>query len=841
MFRLLTAFVLSALCLDGMMVALHAAFPPLALKPVCLQQFYSPTTITSAGDGSGRMFICDQPGKIYIFHGGMMRPVPFLDLTSTGNNKAIAQTTGYSERGLLGLAFHPGYANSASSGYRKFYVYYSAPAATATSNPTTPQDHVSVLAEYQVSATDANLADPNSERILLTQGEPQSNHNGGQLEFGPDGLLYISLGDGGSREDNRSGHTGGSSTAPIPTNNLGNGQDRRTLLGKILRIDPLGSNGPGGQYGIPASNPFIGLSQDFADDSLDGPMRAEIYAWGLRNPWRFSFDKRAGGSNRLFCGDVGQDAVEEVDLIVAGGNYGWRAKEGTFVPTFSSTMGANAPGSSIDPIAQYEHPGLATTLGLPGYGYSITGGYVYRGTAITGLAGKYVFADYGAIASAASGRLMGLEETAPSSGSFTLANLAVIGGNPTPYRIQCLGEDENGELYFGTKTAAGVLELDGNNKLNGGLYKLVAPGTATTVLQASRDNTMYAESNDLSNGVGPHIYAGATAGGNNFATRRALVAFDVSSIPVGAVVTSAQLTLTENKTIVGSVPFALCRVTKGWDEGTSNAGDPGGTGDTATTNDATWSAAKYNVDNWTTPGGDFIATPSATTNLIGSANYNWTSTTMIADVEGWRTTPANNFGWILIAMQNGQLIDANGTTASAKRFASRQNSTTGSRPKLTLGYATSIPATARDSWLSTYFPTQPIGFFLGDDDDFDGDGVANQLEYAWNFDPTTRNHIADGLSATPSAGVAGATDYTVTFRRNPSATDLTYRLQTTTDLAAWTTITTSTTGGTPTGTGFISDTAIAGQAPMKLVTARQTLPAGSNKRLFVRLQVDRLP
>jgi len=160
---------------------------------------------------------------------------------------------------------------------------------------------------------------------------------------------------------------------------------------------------------------------------------------------------------------------------------------------------------------------------------------------------------------------------------------------------------------------------------------------------------------------------------------------------------SAQLTLTENRTIVGSMPFALCRVTRAWGEGTSNSGMEGGTGTIATTNDATWSAGKYNVQNWTNPGGDFIATPSATANVGSGAAYNWSSDTMVADVESWRPVPANNFGWILIGMKNGQLVGANGTETSAKRFASREFATVADRPELTVGYAASIPATVRET------------------------------------------------------------------------------------------------------------------------------------------------
>ncbi|MCP5556474.1 MAG: PQQ-dependent sugar dehydrogenase [Verrucomicrobiaceae bacterium] len=242
--------LLATLFLAAVINPVSAAFPALYLKPVVQQQFHAPTNIIDAPDSSHRLFVTDQPGQIYIIEGGMMRPQPFLDISS----KCVPLSTGYDERGLLGMAFHPGYDNPVSPGYRKFYLYYSAPTATPTNNPTTPQNHVSVLAEYQVSPTDPNTADIGSERILLTFGEPQSNHNGGQLQFGPDGMLYFSTGDGGSSNDNNSGHTG--VTTGRPTDNLGNAQDRTKYLGKICRIDPIDPDGAGPlTYTIPADNP----------------------------------------------------------------------------------------------------------------------------------------------------------------------------------------------------------------------------------------------------------------------------------------------------------------------------------------------------------------------------------------------------------------------------------------------------------------------------------------------------------------------------------------------------------------------------------------------------------
>lgn len=455
-----------------------SAFPTIKLQPVALKQIHAPTNLAPSPDGSGRTFICDQPGNIHILKNGMILPVPFLDV----GGKMVSITTSYTERGLLGMAFHPGYADSQSPGYRKFYVNYSAPAATPTLNPSTPQNHVSVIAEFQVSLTNPDLADPLSERIVLTTGRPQSNHNGGQLEFGPDGFLYFGSGDGGSADDNNSGHTGGNSSRPSGI--LGNGQDRRTLLGKILRIDPLDPDGAGPlTYSIPAGNPFVGQIQDFTNAILDGPMRGEIYAFGLRNPWRFCFDKRPGGSGRLFCGDVGQGKVEEVNLVTSGGNYGWRYREGTFV--FDPAMVTNqvAPASSIAPVAQYAHPSIIIeNPALPQLGVSITGGFVYRGAAIPALVGKYLFGDYGSTGAGTQGRFMGLEEIDP--GNFTLtAAVPMVGGNPIAQRLLTFGEDAAGEIYVGTKTTNGPLELD-NGFPAGGIYRVVAEDFQTPPYQA---------------------------------------------------------------------------------------------------------------------------------------------------------------------------------------------------------------------------------------------------------------------------------------------------------------------------------------------------------------------
>jgi glucose/arabinose dehydrogenase len=343
-----------------------------------------PDGITNAGDGSGRLFINEQAGKVRVVSAaGALSPTPFLDLTSR------IKLGG--ERGLLGLAFHPHFATN-----RRLFVDY-----------TRARDGGTVVSELRASA-DGSRVDPSSERIILFVPQPFANHNGGQLAFGPDGYLYIGLGDGGSGGDP-----------------YGNGQNRHVLLGKILRIDVDGPHAAGKAYGIPPDNPFA------AGGFAPGEGRPEVWAYGLRNPWRFSFDRITGD---LYIGDVGQNAWEEIDrqpLDPPGGaNYGWNLMEGNHC--FLS--GCDPTGLTM-PIAEYSHV----------LGCSVTGGYVYRGTAQPALRGMYIFGDY------CSGRLFTVHS---EDGALTTRTVAESGLN-----ISSFGEDEAGELYL----------VD----LRGGLYRVV--------------------------------------------------------------------------------------------------------------------------------------------------------------------------------------------------------------------------------------------------------------------------------------------------------------------------------------------------------------------------------
>ena len=286
-----------------------------------------------------------------------------------------------------------------------------------------------------MSAADPNLVDPGSERLLLRIPKPQSNHNGGQLAFGPDGMLYISTGDGGAGGDVGVGHTPG----------LGNAQDLSVLLGKILRIDVNAVGDPAAPYAIPADNPFVGVAG----------AQPEIWAYGLRNPWRFSFDRAE--PTRLFAADVGQNLYEEVDLITRGGNYGWHIREGfhCFNPDNPAVAPASCPdvGASgeplIDPILEFPHADASGPVTL-----AIIGGYVYRGTALPGLRGTYVFGQWSA-GIVMDGRID--TAVAQSDGTWSSQELSLVGFNNGRLGryVLAFGQDAQGELYVLTSASPG--------------------------------------------------------------------------------------------------------------------------------------------------------------------------------------------------------------------------------------------------------------------------------------------------------------------------------------------------------------------------------------------------
>lgn len=338
------------------------AFPELS--------FTRPVDLQHPGDNTNRLFVVEQAGVISVFQNdpSVTTKKVFLDI----RNKVDDQGN---EEGLLGVAFHPDFE---SNGF--FYVNYTA------SNP-----ERTVISRFEISQ-DVDQADAASELVILSFEQPYSNHNGGQVSFGSDGYLYIGVGDGGSGGDPHD-----------------HGQDLKTLLGSILRID-VNKTENGNQYGIPADNPFAGNNEGY---------REEIYAYGLRNPWRFSFDPV---TNRLWTGDVGQNAYEEIDVIVKGGNYGWNTMEG--IHCFEPANGCDRSGLKV-PIHEYPR----------GQGISVTGGFVYRGPTLAELRGSYIYADY------ASGSVWALDHSNMSKP----VNTQLMS---TELNISSFGVDKNNELYL---------------------------------------------------------------------------------------------------------------------------------------------------------------------------------------------------------------------------------------------------------------------------------------------------------------------------------------------------------------------------------------------------------
>jgi len=404
----------------------------------------SPVTAVHANDGSDRLFVVDQAGQIRIIQFANGTPTllstPFLDIT------ALLPTLNqnFDERGLLGLAFHPDYADNG-----RFFVRYSAPRTGNEDEPCFGSSrgcHKEVLAEYAVSAGDPNIADPSSARVLLQVDEPQFNHNSGHVAFGPDGMLYVSFGDGGGANDDLD-------EPDLPHGPIGNGQNPATWLGSMLRIDVDSPPDAGLEYAIPVDNPFIGVAE----------AQPETWAFGFRNPYRFSFDSATG---QLILADVGQALFEEVNIVVGGANYGWAIREGSscFDPFDSGTPLPDCPGVGpvlgdplIDPIAEYSHAD----------GIAIVGGYVYRANPASPMHGLYFCGDF-SLDFGPTGRLFLLDmastpvqwhELIPSSG-------------PLGRFLFGIGEDQDGQLYV---LSSANLGPRGNT---GTVHRLVPPCSA---------------------------------------------------------------------------------------------------------------------------------------------------------------------------------------------------------------------------------------------------------------------------------------------------------------------------------------------------------------------------
>ncbi len=355
-----------------------AGFPQVTLRQVA-QGLREPVHIAVAPDGSGRLYVLEQAGVVRVVERGQVWPEPFLDIRG--------QVESGGEKGLLSIAFHPRYRDN---GW--FFVDYTARDADGL--------HTRV-SRFRRATTER--ADPKSETVLLHIGQPYSNHNCGQLGFGPDGYLYIGMGDGGAANDPQ-----------------GHAQNPGSLLGKLLRID-VDRADDARPYGVPPDNPFV----------KKPGYRPEIWALGLRNPWRFSFDARSGA---LWLADVGQDRVEEIDMIRKGGNYGWNVMEGDIcTPAVNPRCD---PSGFEAPIFTYRHP----------QGFSVTGGFVYRGSAIPGLCGAYLYADY------VSKRLWALR--ARDGRVVKQGELLRL-----PHAVSSFGQDENLELYLADHRTGKILKI----------------------------------------------------------------------------------------------------------------------------------------------------------------------------------------------------------------------------------------------------------------------------------------------------------------------------------------------------------------------------------------------
>lgn len=407
---LLTAILMNSLS------ACRQSIPPQIRLELVAEGFTSPVALIDPGDGSERLFVVDQTGLIWILSAGKRLEIPLLDL----REKIVELNDFYDERGLLGLAFHPDFADNG-----RFYISYSG----QLRNDLSPEqwDHTTYISEFTVLTDDLNQADPDSEHILLAMDKPGYNYEAGHIAFGPDGYLYIATGD----------------SVRDPASEAGTyAQDVNSLLGKILRIDVNGMADSGQGYLIPADNPFT-----------TGAGRPEIFASGFRNPYRFSFDLTEDGESRLFVADVGQAMMEEVSRVEAGGNYGWPIREGTrcFNPQRwdQPLEGCSTPGLS-EPVIVYPHQGDLS---------AVIGGFVYRGSAIPELRDAYIFGDWGR----GNGHLFAARPRLFDLGQWNITEIPV-----EMDQLLGIGQDKSGEIYLLTK-APGI----GATGTSGTIYKIV--------------------------------------------------------------------------------------------------------------------------------------------------------------------------------------------------------------------------------------------------------------------------------------------------------------------------------------------------------------------------------
>jgi len=419
-------------------------FGPRVAVEVVASGLVSPLKGVTAPGERDRLYVVDQVGHGWKVDLDAKERTLFIDVSGRLVKLGVLGENSFDERGFLGLAFHPDYR----SGNGLIYTYTSEPNVGAPTFPTTMRtraaDHQNVVAEWRVQG---GVVDTASRRELMRVDWPQFNHDGGDLAFGPDDKLYISMGDGGGADD-RDGQLFIKATGslppvdePIDGHGLdGNGQKLTNPLGKILRIDVDGRNSGNGQYGVPKDNPFVGRG---------GGVLGEIWAYGFRNPYRFSFDSHAG---TLFVGDVGQNDIEEVNIVRKGGNHGWPIKEGTVFFNHNGNADGFAqreplgpvPSGLIDPVAQYD---------THHEGHSVVGGFVYRGRALHGLYGRYIVGEFSTIFNFPTGphdygRLLHISGDPSQRGLRAISEFHIVGGNSLGLAVLGMGQDSDGEVYL---------------------------------------------------------------------------------------------------------------------------------------------------------------------------------------------------------------------------------------------------------------------------------------------------------------------------------------------------------------------------------------------------------
>jgi glucose/arabinose dehydrogenase len=420
-------------------------FGPRVAVEVVARDLIAPLKGVVAPGERRNLYVVDQVGKGWKVDLATKERTLFIDVSARLVRLGVLGDGSFDERGFLGLAFHPDYQRNGL-----IYTYTSEPNGGAPTFPTTMRtraaDHQNVVAEWRVVGGVVNMA---SRRELMRVDWPQFNHDAGDIAFGPDGMLYIPMGDGGGADD-RDGQLFVKATGslppvmePIDGHGLdGNGQKLTVPLGKILRIDVNRRSSANGQYGVPADNPFVGRG---------GGVLGEIWAYGFRNPYRLSFDTHAG---TLFAGDVGQNDIEEVDIVVRGGNYGWPIKEGTMFFNHNGNAdgfaqrepvtNAPLPADLVEPVAQYD---------THHEGHSVIGGFVYRGRALKGLYGRYIFGEFSTIFNFPNGphdygRLLHMGGDPSQRGLRAISEFHIVGGNSLGFAVLGMGQDADGEIYI---------------------------------------------------------------------------------------------------------------------------------------------------------------------------------------------------------------------------------------------------------------------------------------------------------------------------------------------------------------------------------------------------------